>query len=96
LLAARIDGRWLLQRAARNGAGLLHEAERLWRFFQDPSPRGSNDCALAPLVFSWLGGRGRDATRLDPHDAPSIDSLHATLTRLLLDTHLFSERLVLK
>ena len=25
---------------------------------------------LAPLVFSWLAGRGAAATRLDPHDAP--------------------------
>ena len=94
LLAARTDGASLLQRAARNGTGLIHEAERLWRFFQAPSRDESNDCSLAPLVFSWLAGRGRDATRLDPHDASSSDCLHAALARLLLDKHLFSERIV--
>jgi len=94
LLAARTDGAWQLQRAARSGAGLIHEAEKLWRFFQAPLPDVSHDCALAPLVFSWLAGRGHDATRLDPHDAPSSDRLHAVLARLLLDQQLFSERIV--
>jgi predicted GIY-YIG superfamily endonuclease len=48
--------------------------------------------ALAPIVFSWLAGRGANATRLDPHDgAPRV--LRARLAAVLRDERLFVERL---
>jgi predicted GIY-YIG superfamily endonuclease len=59
------------------------------------APRAlKRECApLAPLVFSWLSGRGSDATRLDPHDALSARELRVRLTALLQDERLFAERL---
>jgi hypothetical protein len=48
---------------------------------------------LAPIVFSWLAGRGTEATRLDPHDAPTRRELAARLSALLSDARLFNERL---
>jgi GIY-YIG catalytic domain len=76
---------------------------------QNPEPRTSNveprtpngerrtanvsGLALAPLVFSWLTGRGAGATRLDPHDAASASELHRRLAALLADDRLFVERL---
>ena len=47
----------------------------------------------APIVFSWLARRGADATRLDPHDAPTRRDLAARLAGLLGDERLFTERL---
>ena len=42
----------------------------LTKFFKErDDPRRSLPGSLAPIVFSWLAGRGVDATRLDPHDA---------------------------
>ena len=43
--------------------------------------------------FSWLSGRGSDATRLDPHDVLSPRELRVRLTALLQDERLFAERL---
>ena len=48
---------------------------------------------LAPLVFSWLAGRGGNATRLDPHDSASVRQLQTRLAALLADDRLFLERL---
>ena len=47
----------------------------------------------APIVFSWLARRGADATRLDPHDAPTRRDLAARLAGLLADERLFTERI---
>jgi predicted GIY-YIG superfamily endonuclease len=55
--------------------------------------RTPNVAGLAPLVFSWLTGRGAGATRLDPHDAASASELHRRLAALLADDRLFVERL---
>ena len=55
--------------------------------------RTTNGAKLAPLVFSWLAGRGAGATRLDPHDAASTSELHRRLAALLADDRLFVERL---
>jgi hypothetical protein len=102
LLGAAVDGRWMIQRTRRNGADLAVHARRLWAFFRavHPAPRTSSPAAsashpapFAPLVFSWLAGRGAGATRLDPHDAASARQLQARLTALFADTHLFVERL---
>ena len=49
---------------------------------------------LAPLVFTWLAGRGAGATRLDPHDAPSARELQRRVKLLLDDERLFIERIV--
>ena len=97
LLGARTDGASMLQRAPRSGSALVYPVNNLWEFFQshagEPNP---NHGSFAPLVFSWLAGRGRDTTRLDPHDAPSSAHLCVRLETLLRDKHLFAERLALK
>src|SRR5712671_6659655 len=68
LIGAAVDGRWMIQRTRRNGADLAVHARRIRTFFtQGTAGRRTTsvaDLALAPLVFSWLTGRGRDATRL--------------------------------
>ena len=48
---------------------------------------------LSPLVFSWLAGRGVNATRLDPHDSASATDLRRRLDSLFSDDRLFVERL---
>jgi hypothetical protein len=68
------------------------------------SPRGSSEISTiedgsgdrvdaAPIVFSWLARRGAEATRLDPHDAPTRRVLAARLAGLLGDERLFTERI---
>jgi predicted GIY-YIG superfamily endonuclease len=89
LVGARADGGWMIQRTRRNGADLAVHTARASRFFKAP-PSGS---ALAPIVFSWLGGRGASATRLDPHDVASARGLRSRLLALLGDDRLFVERL---
>jgi predicted GIY-YIG superfamily endonuclease len=102
LIAAAADGRWLIQRTRRNGADLAVHARRIMKFFG--APRTSHDALrtshldvraphLAPLVFSWLAGRGATATRLNPHDVASAAALKTRLAALLVDDRLFVERL---
>ena len=95
LVAAAVDGRWMIQRTRRNGADLAVHARRIMKFFRRVAHHkaGTSDHLLAPLVFSWLAGRGADATRLDPHDSPSARQLLARLAALLGDDRLFVERL---
>jgi hypothetical protein len=108
LICAAVDGRWTIQRTRRNGADLAVHARRLMKFFCDTNaerrtpnhefrttnvePRTTN-VDLAPLVFSWLTGRGVSATRLDPHDSPTASDLRRRLAALLADDRLFVERL---
>src|SRR5205823_14206824 len=97
LVAARLDGGWMIQRTRRTGADLTVHTRRLMRLFlsrlrirdvaTDGAPR------LAPIVFSWLAHRGVEATRLDPHDVGSVSALHARLAAVLRDRSLFQERL---
>ncbi len=89
IVAARADGGWMMQRTRRNGADLTVHAARLVRFFKQPLA----GLLLAPIVFSWLSGRGASATRLDPHDVASSKDLRARLAALLGDDRLFIERL---
>ena len=91
LIGAALDGRWMIQRTRRNGADLAVHARRVSRFFRVAPP--APIAHFAPLVFSWLAGRGADATRLDPHDSASAGQLHARLAALLADDRLFVERL---
>jgi predicted GIY-YIG superfamily endonuclease len=96
LVAARADGCSMLLCAPRSGPALAASSDCLWDFFQRPfDERSHSRDSLAPLVFSWLAGRGRDATRLDPHDAQSSHHFHARLARLLADQELFAQRLTL-
>jgi predicted GIY-YIG superfamily endonuclease len=96
IVAARARGDVRLQRAHRNGDTLPDLAARLWEFFHDAADGSStsNSPALAPLVFSWMAGRGRRATRVDPHDVSSAGGLADRLASLFGDTSLFIERLI--
>lgn len=93
LVGARKDGGWMIQRTARSGADLVVHVPRLTKFFS-PLRRGFDGPLLAPIVFSWLAGRGENATRLDPH-ASSSRELRASLAALLRDQDLFAGRIVI-
>jgi predicted GIY-YIG superfamily endonuclease len=100
LIGAAADGRWMIQRTRRSGADLAVHSRRVMQFFraagERPAPNRDQRTTvplLSPLVFSWLAGRGADATRLDPHDAASAKQLQARLAALLADDRLFVERL---
>jgi predicted GIY-YIG superfamily endonuclease len=93
LVGAAVDGRWLIQRTRRNGADLAVHTQRVLRFFKSLRRDRDEGPLLAPIVFSWLAGRGRDATRLDPHDARDPREMRARLSALLRDDRVFKERL---
>jgi predicted GIY-YIG superfamily endonuclease len=95
LIAARVDdGGWMIQRTRRNGADLTVHANRLWRFFNSALRRArTSGPPLAPIVYSWLAGRGASATRLDPHAARSVQEMRRRLAALLRDERLFHERI---
>jgi GIY-YIG catalytic domain len=99
LVAARVDGGLMLQRTRRNGADLIVHTTRLMRFFHSPLGRSRRLRAAeivvdaAPIVFSWLAGRGAETTRLDPHDSPTRQHLAGRLAALFGDAQLFVERL---
>ena len=92
IMAARVDGATMLQRTRRNGAELSRHSRKLWTFFtQRSGPAGDGS---APLVFSWLAGRGAHTTRLNRRDFASVKHLRVQLGDLLADKDLFSERLI--
>jgi predicted GIY-YIG superfamily endonuclease len=97
LVGARPDGCWMMQRTRRSGDDLHVHTQRLVRFFvsrlSGRKARRESTSRFAPIVFSWLAGRGSDATRLDPHDAPSAQAFRRRLAALLQDRSLFAERL---
>src|SRR5256885_863946 len=79
---------------ARRRAPFAVHSNRLWRFFNSALRRArTSGPPLAPLVYSWLAGRGESATRVDPHAAHSVQQLRARLAALLRDDRLFHERL---
>jgi len=93
-LARVDDGGWMIQRTRRNGADLAVHANRLWRFFNSALRHTrTSGPALAPIVYSWLAGRGAPATRLDPHAARSVQEMRRRLGALLRDERLFHERI---
>lgn len=94
LVGARVDGGWMIQRTRRNGRDLSVHAARLRKFFADREKQ-STAVRLAPIVFSWLAGRGAAATRLDPQGVKSTRELRAQLASLVGDERLFTERLVI-
>src|SRR5215510_2957414 len=95
LIAVRVeDGGWMIQRTRRNGADLAVHANRLWRVFNSALRQArTSGPPLAPLVYSWLAGRGASATRLDPHAARSVQEMRRRLGALLRDERLFHERI---
>jgi len=100
LLSVRAAGPVRLQRVRRDGTGLAARATAIRRFFSEPG-MATTDVSdglvldrLAPLVFSWLSGRGAHATRLDPHDAGSARELQRRLKVILNDDRLFEDRIV--
>jgi predicted GIY-YIG superfamily endonuclease len=96
LVAARAAGEWLILGTRRTGVDLVVHAARLWRFFHSPLRRSFDGVALAPIVFSWLAGRGASASRIDPHDCPSPRVFRARLAALLADGDLFTQRIVVR
>ena len=99
LVAASTVGPTRLLRTWRDGRDLSVEADRLWTFFdhslEDPEP-AADRLALAPIVFSWLAGRGANATRLEMRELDSADDLRVRLSVALRSPELFSERLILR
>jgi len=99
LVGARADGGWMMQRTRRNGADLAVHSARVRKFFAGSRSEGDRNrtrsARLAPIVFSWLAGRGATATRLDPHGAKSARELREQLRSLFGDEQLFAERLVI-
>ena len=98
LLAVRVDGPVLLVRVPRDGSGLPARIKTVRQFFAGASDAaaGVHGCEgpFAPLVFTWLTGRGAGATRLDPHDAGSARELQSRVKLMLDDDGLFAERIV--
>ena len=95
LVGASVDGGWMIQRTRRNGADLAVHSARLRKFFAGQEHSRSTSMPFAPIVFSWLAGRGARATRLDPQGVKSTRALRAQLSALLSDERLFIERLVI-
>lgn len=93
LVAAKPSGEWLIQRTRRSGADLRVHSTRLLKFFLSVLPPRAPRAKLAPIVYSWLAGRGASATRIDPHDAASRRDLAARLLALFRDERLFVDRL---
>src|SRR5262249_20053542 len=90
LVAAKVDGRTFIQRTRRNGVDLPVHTTRLMRFFNSALGGRREADGLGPIVFSWLAGRGRSATRIDPHDVASPRELRTRLGGLLADDRLFA------
>ncbi len=95
LVAARADGACMIQRTRRGGDDLGVHTSRLMRFFHSPiwRPRGNRVPHASVVVFSWLAGRGRSATRVDPHDVRTRKELAARLLALFADEELFGGRI---
>jgi hypothetical protein len=93
LVCAAADGRWMIQRTRRSGADLAVHTQRVMRFFNGLRRGRGEAPPLAPIVFSWLSGRGEAATRLDPRDVRDARELRARLAALLRDERLFHERM---
>jgi len=97
LVAARVeDEAAMLQRTSRSGEDLVQHAARVWKFFHPDAmaPGTHPSSSLAPLIFSWLAGRGAGATRLNPHASGSEGDLQQHLAVLLRDKDLFTDRLI--
>jgi predicted GIY-YIG superfamily endonuclease len=94
LVAARPDGRWMIQRTRRDGSDLAVHGTRLFRFFNAVIERRQAQQPLAAIVYSWLAGRGEGASRIDPGTCESPQALRRQLLTLFDDPQLFAERIV--
>ncbi len=104
VLAVCVTGAVMLVRVSRDSVGLSARATALRQFFtrnaagtaqaDAPDQSAGTLDRCAPLVFTWLAGRGAGATRLDPHDAGSARELQRRLKLLIEDERLFAERIV--
>jgi predicted GIY-YIG superfamily endonuclease len=94
--------RWKFDRASSNARGAPPPLDNALRRSPSHSAAGADSLvargpqALAPIVFSWLAGRGARASRIDPHDAATPRHLRVRLAALLADEALFTERLVVR
>ncbi len=94
LVAVRTTGETLIQRVRRDESDLRSHVEGIWSFMhhiQDGDHRSE-----APIVFSWLAGRGADATRIEAGDLASSEELRYRLATALQSSQLFQERLLLR
>jgi predicted GIY-YIG superfamily endonuclease len=96
IVAARADGECVMLRTRRTGVDLVVHVPRIVRFFRSPLRRSFEGLKLAPIVFSWLAGRGHSASRFDPHDVAGPRAFRSRLRALLSDESLFSERIVMR
>lgn len=98
LIAVRVSGQTLIERTRRDGTALSKDVPRVFRFFTRPfvSRHSDPERHLAPIVFSWLAGRGASATRFELRDVTSRQDLHERLRLALADPALFTERLVIR
>ena len=98
LIAARTAGTTMILGTFRDGRQLAADAEGLWMFFEGRGTLGGlpDERPLAPIVFSWLAGRGASATRFEIHDLVSVEDLRVRLSIALASPQLFSERLVIR
>jgi predicted GIY-YIG superfamily endonuclease len=93
LVAARAAGHALVLRARRDESDLPSNVDAIWTFFRDQQ---AGHAAHAPIVFSWLAGRGANATRIEMGDLHSGEELSDRLAAALRSSQLFRERLVLR
>jgi predicted GIY-YIG superfamily endonuclease len=99
LIAARTAGTTIIHRTFRDGRHVAVDADRLWTFFDGSEPAdggAAGQRSLAPIVFSWLAGRGADATRLEVGDLVSAEDLRVRLSVVLASPQLFLERLIVR
>jgi predicted GIY-YIG superfamily endonuclease len=93
LVAARAAGHTLILRARRDESDLPSNVNAIWTFFQGAN---AGQPAHSPIVFSWLAGRGANATRIEMGDLSSEQDLAGRLEAALHSSQLFRERLVLR
>jgi hypothetical protein len=92
IVAARADGDFVMRQTRRDASEAEAAAAYLAGFFGLAGLAARPiELPLAPLVFSWLAGRGAAASRFDPHDGTDLS---LRLTGLLKDKALFAERLI--
>jgi hypothetical protein len=98
IVAVSVAGAVIQRRMSRE-CSQPHSVSELWVFFSELIDGSADQIRTAsertaPLVFSWLAGRGHRTTRLDPHECASESELAARLDRLLRDRDLFVDRVI--
>jgi hypothetical protein len=99
LVAARVDGPVSVIRTRRDATELSRDVPRVWRFLMGRLTGGRTSQTmqnLAPLVYSWLTGRGESATRFDGKELESPADLRTRLERAFASGDLFRDRLIIR